>query len=143
MVDTVDFGDTSTIQTRGKAAKKAAKKAQQAKWLDSGDEGGAKDGNDGEGDGGNAGGDGGSGAGGKHKSIRTRDDTSVNQRKRGARIREGQVTAGNGEIRIIDAHAGQYPCRINFKASGTRGGFKRVDQHLPASALIMDGTNIE
>jgi hypothetical protein len=65
MVDTIDFGDTSAVQTRGKAAKKAAKKAQQARWLDSGDEGGAKDGDEGDGDGGNAGGgDGGSGGGG-------------------------------------------------------------------------------
>jgi hypothetical protein len=65
MVDTIDFGDTSTVQTRGKGAKKAAKKAQQAKWLDSGDEGGGKNGDDGDGDGGNTGGgDGGSGAGG-------------------------------------------------------------------------------
>ena len=66
MVDTIDFGDTSGVQTRGKAAKKAAKKAQQSRWLDDGDEGGgAQNGDDGAGDGGNAGGgDGGSGAGG-------------------------------------------------------------------------------
>ena len=69
MVDTIDFGDTSAVQTRGKGAKKAAKKAQQSKWLDSGDEGGGLDGDGGNGDGGNAGGgegggDGGSGAGG-------------------------------------------------------------------------------
>jgi hypothetical protein len=65
MVDTIDFGDTSAVQTRGKGAKKAAKRAQQAKWAGPDDEDGAKDGEDGDGDGGNAGGgDGGSGAGG-------------------------------------------------------------------------------
>ena len=68
MVDAIDFGDTSAVQTRGKAKKQAAKKAQQEKWLDSGDEGGAQNGDGADGDGGNAGGngggDGGSGAGG-------------------------------------------------------------------------------
>jgi hypothetical protein len=66
MEDSVNLGDFTGIQTRGKAAKKAAKKAQQAKWMDSDNEDGAKNGeggNDGEGGGGNDGGGGGGGGG--------------------------------------------------------------------------------
>lgn len=61
----IDFGDTTGIQTRGKKQKKKA--AQQAKWFDSDNEGegatagdGGGDGaGEGDGGGGNAGGDGG------------------------------------------------------------------------------------
>lgn len=62
----IDFGDTSGVQTRGKkAAKKAAKQAQQSKWLDSGDEGSGAAGEGGEGgDGFGDGDDGANGAGG-------------------------------------------------------------------------------
>lgn len=63
----IDFGDTATVQTRGKkATKKAAKVAQQAKWAESDNEGNANTAGDGGDDGadGNGGGGSGSGAGG-------------------------------------------------------------------------------
>lgn len=61
----IDFGDTSGVQTRGKkAAKKAAKQAQQAKWFESDNEGeGGAEGEGGD-DGFGGGGDGSNGAGG-------------------------------------------------------------------------------
>ena len=63
----IDFGDTSGVQSRGgkKATKKAAKQAQQSKWLDSGDEGSGAAGEGGEGgDGFGTGGDRDNNAGG-------------------------------------------------------------------------------
>jgi len=68
MVDPVNLGGATGIQTRGKAAKKAQKKAQQAKWAGADNEDGAKNGeggNDGEGGGGNDGEGGGGGDGGR------------------------------------------------------------------------------
>jgi hypothetical protein len=64
MDDTIDFGDTTGVQSRGKKQKQAAKKAQQAKWAeDDNEEGGQNAGDGGDGNGGGGGDDGNAGGG--------------------------------------------------------------------------------